>query len=74
MKPERRVRRRRVIDGILFRLFLKEVTLSDGTRGVKASTFSIILIIAAIVGGLICLTKFGVMDDITGIIQAIRGK
>jgi len=73
MRVKKRERKRGMFAQILFKIFFKEVELSDGTRGVKASTISVILIIFSVVAALILCTKYGVMDDITGIIRAIRG-
>lgn len=56
------------------KIFLKPVRINANGKEVRGlNLFSILLIIAAIVIGLIFCTKYGVMDDITGIIRAISG-
>lgn len=71
---KKNVRGNSALTRVLFWIFCKEVTFSDGTRGVKASTFSLILIIFSVTAALILCSMFGVLSGIVAIIQAIRGK
>lgn len=74
MTPRKKnVRGNSALTRVLFWIFCKEVTFSNGDKGVKASAFSLIIIIFSVVGALILCSKYGVFEDIIKLITAIKG-